>query len=182
MSAILVLLLATKSLADQENNSNQNNLANNVIYKPNPPSEPKKVVETPQPKPLEGHSIRANNQVSEEALRQYLESKKSPLVSVVGQLRESPYWSTIIGICTIEEYSCSVNPHGTNNLWGLMSRGSLISYPTLGEGLAAIEVFLAKAEANGRTTIESFRGWYCASACTNWESTVIKTKLKVEGL
>lgn len=129
------------------------------------------------------HSIQATTTISEEALRQYLDTKgASNLLPFASQILESPYWSTIIGICTIEEYSCSVNPYETNNLWGLMSGGHLIKFSTLGDGITAIDTFLAKAERNGRTTIESFRGWYCASECTNWESTVINTKEKLEAL
>lgn len=155
----------------------------NVIYKTTNTTEseelPRSVKHTPSFIP---HSIRATKTISEEALRQYLASKKSPLSDYVATLLDSPYYSTILGICTIEEYSCSVNPYGTNNLWGLMAQGKLLSYSSLGDGIQAINNFLAKAETNGRTTIESFRGWYCASACTNWESTVIQTKDKLEAL
>lgn len=128
------------------------------------------------------HPITATTTISEEALRQYLESKKSPLAPYHKEILQSKYWSSIIAICTIEEYSCSVNPYGTNNLWGLMAGGRLLRFDSLPAGIAAIDSFLAKAESNGRTTIESFRGWYCASACTTWEPTVIKTKLKLESL
>jgi hypothetical protein len=128
------------------------------------------------------HPILASKTIPEEALRQYLESKHSPLAPWAGVLRSSPYWSTIIAICTIEEYSCRVDPYDSHNLWGLMSGGHLIRFGSLDEGIQAINDFLAKAESNGRTTIESFEGWYCASACTNWQSVVINTKAAVESL
>lgn len=69
-----------------------------------------------------------------------------------------------------------------------MYAGHLKSYPTLGAGLDAIEAFLVKAEAHGRDTIESFRGWYCYSAsepghvCRNWEAVVLRTKAELESL
>lgn len=128
------------------------------------------------------HSIRANNQITEEALRQYLETKNSPLADFSGQVLSSPYWSTIIAICTIEEYSCSVNPYGSNNLWGLMSHGKLIRYNSLSDGIDAIASFLERAETTGRTTIESLNCWYVQPCSSNWESTVISTKEKLEAL
>lgn len=69
-----------------------------------------------------------------------------------------------------------------------MKNGHIIRFQNLSEGLDAIEQFLANAENRGRTTIESFRGWYCYSAsepnhiCKNWEEVVIKTKNEVESL
>jgi len=63
----------------------------------------------------------------------------------------------------------------------MMSKGKIIRYPTMEAGIEAISAFLAKAEAK-HPTIESMRGWYCASACTNWEPTVIRIKNEVESL
>lgn len=69
-----------------------------------------------------------------------------------------------------------------------MYAGHLKTYSTAGDGLNAIEAFLAKAESNGRDTIEEFRGWYCVNqaypgnVCPNWEAVVLKTKLYVESL
>lgn len=126
------------------------------------------------------HRTRAETQISETALRSYLESKGSPLANYSTQILASPYWSTIIGICTIEQYGCSHAPY--NNYWGLMKRGGgLQHFATLEAGIAAIDAFLAKGE-DLHPTIESMRGWYCASACTSWEPTVIKTKLLIESL
>lgn len=160
----------------------------NVIYKNNPSSEPVGTRPTSGTQvaqenySLQAHSIRASKTITEEALRQYLTSKKSPLAENADTLLRSPYWSTIIGICAIEEYGCSVNPFGSNNLWGIMCGDTICRYPDLLAGIDAIDRFLERAEARGRTTIESFRGWYCASACTTWEPTVIKVKLLVENL
>lgn len=182
--AFLVLLLATKALADDPIHYSDPLSLHNVAYKTNPSSEDTIPARTDNKtiQPQSTHPIRASSTISEEALRQYLEAKNSPLLRFADVLNSSPYWSTIIAICTIEEYSCSVNPYGSNNLWGLMSKEHLISYPTLVEGIQAISDFLERAERNGRTTVESFRGWYCASACTTWEPTVIKTKLLLEAL
>lgn len=134
--------------------------------------------------------IRADETGTAEALRQYLQSKGSPLAPFTDRLLESEYWSTIIGICTIEQYSCSRLPGGDNwNLWGLMrAGGGLQRFETAAGGIQAIDSFLSKAESRGRTTIESFRGWYCVNrnypgnVCPNWEPTVLKVKNELEAL
>ncbi len=134
------------------------------------------------------HSSRSQKQISAEAIRVYLVSKGSPLADYAEQISNSPYSSTIIGICAIEESThkngkiCDINPRGSNNFWGIMERGGLKTYPAIGQGIEAINNFLGRAETGHRATIESFRGWYCASACTNWESTVLKIKAEVENL
>jgi hypothetical protein len=162
----------------------------NVIYKHNPPVEnpPETRQNQPQASKAAAHSIRAGTSVSAEALRQRLSEWNSPLADYAPQLLESPYWSTVVAICYIEEAKCSINPHGTNNLWGLMASGHLKSYDSLDSGIMAIEAFLAKAESNGRDTVESFRGWYCYQAdtadhvCWNWEDVVIRIKNELESL
>jgi len=176
--------VATRTIADDQFRPEQpvflttGYFLNGTAYKYNLSND-----ERPTTRVLQGtHSILASHQVSEEALRQYLVSKNSPLVDYTGSLLTSPFWSTIIGICTIEEYSCSVNPYGSNNLWGIMRGGHLERFESIEMGIQAINDFLEKAETSGRTTIESFKGWYCQSECTNWESTVIQTKEKVENL
>lgn len=153
----------------------------NVIYKATAQPDDRQSVSKQLPANV--HPIRADKTITIDTLRQYLTSKKSPLAENADTLLGSPYWSTIIGICAIEEYGCSVNPFGSNNLWGIMcGSGVLCRYPDLPTGIDAIHRFLERAESKGRTTIESFRGWYCASACTTWEPTVIKVKLLVENL
>jgi hypothetical protein len=125
------------------------------------------------------------------SLRAYLEGKGSPLAPFAELILESKYWSTIIGICHIEQYSCSRLPHGNNwNLWGIMKPGGgLQFYATAQEGLDAIHGFLERAETvRGRPTIESFRGWYCYSSsepghvCSNWEPVVLRIRAEVEAL
>lgn len=127
------------------------------------------------------HSILATNQVSEEALRQYLEAKHSPLSAFAFQLSLSPYVSTIIAICTIEEYSCTVNPYGSNNLGGLMSKGKLIRFDTLADWIQTENDWLAKHEQD-HPTIESLNCYYVQPCSSNWLNTVIKTKEEIEAL
>lgn len=66
--------------------------------------------------------------------------------------------------------------------------GGLQFFATAEEGIAAIDAYLARRESQGRTTIESFRGFYCVNrnypgnVCPNWESVVLKVKAEVESL
>jgi hypothetical protein len=162
----------------------------NVIYKPQIPPVEFPVLPDAVADSGRGTSLRAANAVSEKALRQYLAAIGSPLADYAGTLAASPYTGTIIGICAIEQYHCSRLPNGNNwNLWGLMKPGGgLQFFATADEGIAAIDAFLARAESRGRTTIESFRAWYCYSAtgpehiCRNWEPVVLQVKAEVEAL
>lgn len=63
-----------------------------------------------------------------------------------------------------------------------MSGGHLIHFESLGAGITAIETFLAKAEDNGRNTVESLNCWYVQPCSANWLDTVLRTKAAVEGL
>jgi len=127
-----------------------------------------------------GHSTRSEKAVSADSLQQYLQRNNSPLADYAPQIASSSYSSLIIGICAIEQYNCTRAPN--YNYWGLMGKTGLQKFSNMGQGIQAIDSFLTKAENNGRTTVESFRGWYCQSACTNWESTVLKVKAQVEAL
>lgn len=57
--------------------------------------------------------------------------------------------------------------------------GGLAKYGSYLEGIQAIENWLTKWEPT-HPTIQSLRGFYCASACTNWEPTVLKVKTLLE--
>ncbi len=148
------------------------------------PVPEEKVVQVPikQKEKMSSHSI-VSNALTSEQIRTWLEKQTwkgktgSPLAERAEQISESKYASTILAICFIEQNHCVSAPG--NNYWGL---GPGIRYDSLEDGIKAIDTFLAKAERKGKTTVESFRGWYCQSACTNWESTVIRTKEKLEQL
>jgi hypothetical protein len=179
----LVLFLATVHIHASDYFGNPLS-QNNVAYKPVIETAPEiKLPSRPViPARLSNfsHSILAATAISPEALRQYLESKGSPLAGYVELLQASPYWSTIIGICTIEEYSCTHFPE--NNMGGLMSRGHLIPFNTLADWISAENAFLEKAYAEGKTTIESLNGWYVVPASNEWLNTVIQTKQTLENL
>ena len=71
---------------------------------------------------------------------------------------------------------------------GLAARVALRFMALLEKGLMRLRLFLVKAESNGRTTIESFRGWSCYASytenhvCPNWEPTVLRVKAELEAL
>jgi hypothetical protein len=89
---------------------------------------------------------------------------------------QSPYATTIIGICTIEQSSCSRRPGGTNwNLWGIGGASGLKYYATAEEGIAAINNWLAAHEA-GHPTIESLDGFYVVPYSQTWLNVVLKTQ------
>lgn len=161
-----------------------------------PQTGPERPVDLPTPTPTKAKvvvkksatSIRANNAVSAGALADYLKSQVgpkgtdgSPLAPHAALLLESPHWSTIIGICTIEQYNCTRAP--ANNYWGIMcGKGVLCKYATLEEGIRAISTLLEKYESRGKDTLEELNGYYVVPASNNWYNTVLKTKLKVENL
>jgi len=127
------------------------------------------------------HSTRAEKQVSAEHLRVYLMLRESPLAAHSEQLLASPHWSTIIGICTIEQYGCSKAPY--NNYWGIMcGSGKLCHYESLEAGINAISNLLVKYESRGKDTLEELNGYYVVPASANWFNTVLKTKQLVENL
>ncbi len=150
-----------------------------LVMPSKPEIKPPVAAQKPQKKAIGGsHGIKANNTISEATLAEYLRKNNSPLADYAGEILKSPYWSTIIGICTIEELKCSINPHSSNNFWGL---GPGIRYPSIPAGLEAINAFLAKAETK-HPTIESLNGWYNQPGSANWLNTVVSTKLKLESL
>lgn len=192
--ALLVLLFAFKTLADDKTPFDYHlnypiNDATATVYKSNSPVEPPPSPSRSGSSNSAGHATRAATDPNIPALRQRLQDWGSRLAGEMDSLDVSPYWSTILAICYIEQAQCSRLPYGTNwNLWGLMYGGHLKTYSTAGDGLNAIEAFIAKAESNGRTTIESFAGWYCVdtsqphNVCPNWQPTVLRIKAQLEAL
>ena len=134
----------------------------------------------------EGTLITSQERISPEALRQYL--GESPLAQYSEKILESPYWATIIGICTIEQYNCQRAPKDTYNYWGMLSKGKVIKYPSQEAAIDAVHNLLDKAYNNGRDTIDELNGWYCYNAnypggkCPSWTRVVTETKLKLEAL
>jgi len=189
-----VLLLATKIAAaptrtDYHLTFPINN-ATGTIYKTQVELPPELHREIPQLQTT--HPIRASKTISEEALRQYLQSKGSPLGDFTGQLLQSPFWSTIIAI-TAAEQSFSKNPQCwngntrqlSNNLYGMMKpggeRAGIRCFDSIMDGWNYMDDWFEKVEPR-RPTIESLRGYYCASACLSWEPTVLRIKNELESL
>jgi len=180
-----VLLFAFTHISHADNYYGNPLSPQNVAYKPNPESESVPLVlpaSSVSATHVGQHGIRSTDTISEARLRQYLEAEHSPLAPLAAGLLDSPYWSTIIAICTIEEYSCSVNPYGSNNFWGLMANGHLLRFDSVAAGLAAENTFLEHADDTGRDTIESLNCWYVVPCSDNWIDTVLRTKAAVEAL
>ncbi len=123
-----------------------------------------------------------------ERLQVWLSDRKSPLAPYSSSILESPYWSTIIGICHIEQSKdggiCNRLPGGKNwNLWGIGGSSGLAYYSTPEQGIQAISELLAKYETEyGKTTIEQLNGFYVLPASNNWLNTVLKSKQLIENL
>lgn len=157
---------------------------------PTPDIQSARVISKPKAKTKQVsrlHSTRAEKQISEEALRNLLEARHSPLAPFAGQILASPYWSTIIGICTIEQYGCTKAPNW--NFWGIKSSGKcgasgkgFARYCTAEEGIQAISNLLARYESKSKDTLEELNGYYVQPASSNWLNTVIKAKDELERL
>jgi hypothetical protein len=127
------------------------------------------------------HSTRAERTITEGELADFLKRHGSPLELSARQILTSPHWSTIIGICWIEQYHCTKAPG--NNYWGIMAgKGHLAQYATLSDGIDAISSLLVRYEVRGKDTIEELNGYYVQPASQNWFNTVLKTKQLVENL
>lgn len=136
--------------------------------------------------PTSQTSLRANRTITPEALGQYLAAKESPLELHAAQILESPYWSLIVAI-TAAEQSFNRQPQSSPyNLWGMMKFGGSAAglrwFSSFPEALDYMDGYFRALEDRGRTTVQSLRGYYCASACTTWEPTVLRVMKELEAL
>lgn len=137
----------------------------------------------PQPKTAP-HSVKANGKIDPAKLEAWLKIQKfnknvgSPLAPYAAEILQSDYWSTIIGICYIEQNHCTSAPAW--NYWGIASGAT--HYQSAEQSIAAIDTLLTHYESTGHTTIEKLNGYYVQPANPNWLNIVIKIKAQVEGL
>jgi len=145
---------------------------------PTPPPAP-----TPKQKArTTGINLKSNTKADPEKLKAYLVSIGSPLANYSDQIAQSEFWSLLIGICHIEQYGCTKAPNTSPyNFWGMMQSGHIRKFASQEEAIAYMDNYFIQLYPK-RPTIESLRGYYCASACTNWEPTVKKIKALVESL
>lgn len=133
-------------------------------------------------------SIRATKTISGQALRQYLQSKGSPLLGEEEQLLASPFFSTIIAISAAESTYCKHIPNEFN-CWGLTplkgekSDGKWAKFDSFQEVMDDLNYRLPYYESLWGG-LENWVGpkRYCASECSNWLRTVLKVKNEVENL
>lgn len=146
----------------------------------------------------ETHSIKSTKELSESTISRWLEQQcwqgtcGSPLAESAYQISQSPYSSTILAICYIEQNHCveALN----NNYWGI-GPGKGFASPEV--GISAIEAYLDNLYLEGFTTIESLRtshigdkfiAHYCYEnktadhICWSWEKAVIQIKTQIENL
>ena len=129
------------------------------------------------------HNIRSEKQVLPGQLADWLSNHRSPLSPYAASIAASPYSTTIIGICVIEQSNCAKLPGGKNwNLWGIGGASGLKYYSTPEEAIEAISTLLAKYEAQGRDTIEELNCYYVQPCSQNWLNTVLKIKASLEAL
>jgi len=112
-------------------------------------------------------------------LRFYLEAQGSPLAEYSVQIANSQFWALIIGVCSIEQYNCSKAPY--NNYWGMMTSGGLRHFASLDKAISYMDSYFTKLYTT-RKTVESLRGYYCQSECTNWYPVVLRVKKTLENL
>lgn len=145
---------------------------------------------------LRSTSIRASKQISEEALRQWLETVHSPLAGRTDEILFSPYWSTIIAITNAEEsfYKnpiCKATGKPSNNLYGMMNSGGtkagIRCFDSILDGWNYMDQWFATREAK-QPNIENYRARYCwagyneSHICPEWEPRILKVKAEVENL
>lgn len=153
-----------------------------VLY--SKPVEEPKTIEQPKsvkPKAVTGTNLKSDKKPDTAKLEAWLEAKGSPLAPYASNLAESDFWALLIGICTIEQYGCTRGPNF--NLWGMMKAGGeragLRAFSSYPDAIAYMDGYFIRLYPR-KQTVESLRGYYCASACTNWEPTVLKIKKELE--
>ncbi|HEY5918585.1 MAG TPA: hypothetical protein VIU13_14310 [Chryseolinea sp.] len=153
-----------------------------IIEIPEPPKP--STIEIKKPVPVSTKGIDLKSAPPDVAkLQNYLTEIKSPLAPHAAELAKSEFWALLIGICHIEQHGCTTAPK--NNMWGMMnpggSKAGIRSFADLPEAIAYMDSYFIRLYPR-KSTIESLRGYYCASACTTWEPTVKKIKAKLEAL
>lgn len=178
---LIAWLFVPKTAANKTNAETQPIENNNETSNPPAPEPAQK--ESPEPKPAPKSNNLATDLKSDHApdqakLTEYLTGIGSPLAPYAAELAQSEYWALLIGICYIEQYQCTRGPNF--NLWGMMKVGGGLrvfsSYP---EAIAYMDSYFVRLYPR-RSTVQSLRGYYCASACTNWEPTVLRIKALLE--
>lgn len=168
----MILFLTRKSAAetkadDQPTNNNQQTIS--------PP---------PAPAPNKGVDLKSDHHPDPATLQAYLETLSSkyrtgsPLALYATQIAESDYWALLIGICYIEQYHCTKAPD--NAAWNFWGMGPGRKFASAEAAITYMDQYFDNLYPR-RSTVQSLRGYYCASACTTWEPTVLQIKKLLEG-
>lgn len=108
-----------------------------------------------------------NTQIHEK-VRQYLESKNSPLAEDVEQLTSLTHWKLLIAISAIESQYCKRQLN--HNCWGVTKiDGEYGSYDSFIESAIDADALITRWQERGRwLTIEDMNGHYVVPRNDNW--------------
>jgi hypothetical protein len=147
-----------------------------------------KTIEPKRTQSNKGIDLKSDHAPDVLKLQAYLESVKSkyrtgsPLAEYAEEIAKSEFWALIVAICHPEQYNCTQAPY--NNYWGMMMPGGgLRKFNSIPEAIQFMDAYFVRLynrDVNPKQTIESLRGYYCASSCTHWEPTVIRIKSLLE--
>ena len=134
------------------------------------PEFSQKEIQTPSLKQT-GFKLGAN-------LKNYLQTKKSPLAEEVDYLLTKPNWKLVLAITRIESQFCT-RALG-NNCWGIKAGANYAKYATLQDGIAAADSLIAKWQARGRwLTVEDMSCSYVVPCSGNWVTVTKKTLIEL---
>lgn len=176
-AVILALALLTAKSAAQTK-ADENPTINN---QPAETTHPPVVAKPSTPGPLKSINLKSDHHPDPATLQAYLETLSSkyrvgsPLAPYAAQIAKSDFWALLIGICYIEQYQCTQTT-ATWNYWGM---GPGLRFKSAEEGIDYMDNYFINLYPR-KSTIQSLKGYYCASACTTWEPTVIRIKQMLE--
>jgi hypothetical protein len=116
----------------------------------------------------------------ESSVKEFLESKKSPLSSHTKLILEQKHWKLLIGISAIESQYCKRQLG--NNCWGITKlSGGYRAYATLDEAIVDANNLIERRQKQGRwLTVDSMNGSYVVPKNQNWVNVVNKNIIQLE--
>jgi len=108
----------------------------------------------------------------EQAIKSFLEAKKSPLASDTGYLLTKPHWKLIIAISAIESQYCKRQLN--YNCWGITKKGGgYRKFLSWKEGIDATDELITKWQNKKKwLTIEAMNCSYVVPCSDNWVKVV----------
>ena len=118
----------------------------------------------------------------EQNVREYLESKESPLALETEFLLTQEHWKFLIAISAIESQYCKRQLG--NNCWGVTNTsGKYQKYNSFREGIKDTNDLIERWQGKGRwLTVNDFNCHYVVPCNDNWVSVVNQVIEKLDGL